>query len=161
MDEIQDIRDGYLNLRDAIATWVHDHLRGDAWYFQPTPLSNAPAWIVGHLIAFEQQFVYDAIPGYAFPRGASPEVVERYKPGVAGFAVGAKSLIPVEEALASIARLRETSDHFLSAVRSSAPEVSGVDRRKVIEAYGHHTYHDTEHFGQLKYLSGTWERLHP
>jgi hypothetical protein len=161
MDEMQAIRNDYLELRDAIATWVRDHLQGDSWYYQPTPLSNTPAWIVGHLIAFEQQFVYDTIPGYAFPRGASLEVVERYKPGVAGFSLGKEALMPAGEALEGIARLREISDRFLSAVGSSAPAVSAVDRRNVIEAYAHHTRHDTEHFGQLKYLSGTWERLHP
>lgn len=161
MDEIQVVRDVYLKLRDEIAAWLRDHLQGEAWYYQPTPLSNTPAWIVGHLIAFEQQFVYDAIPGYVFPLGASADVVESYKPGVAGFSLKKGTLMPVTEALASLARLREISDRFLSAVGSSAPSVSAVDRRKVIGAYQHHAYHDTEHFGQIKYLSGTWERLHP
>ena len=159
MDEVAMIRDNYLTLRDSIASWIREHLIGAAWYYQPTPLSNPAAWIVPHLIAFEQQYVYDQIPGYPFPRGASPEVVERYKPGVAGFAMGEKNLMSAEEALAGLARLREISDRFLSEIESGSAGTGGVERRLVFELYQHNSSHDTEHFGQLKYLSGTWSRL--
>ena len=160
MDEIAAIQDTYVKLRDAIASWIRDHLGGEAWYYQPTPLSNPAAWIVPHLIAFEQKYVYDEIPGYAFSRGASLEVVERYKPGVDGFAMGKRNLMTAEDALAGLARLREISDRFLSEIRSNSPGTQGVDRQKVLEVYQHNSSHDTEHFGQLKYLSGTWGRLH-
>ena len=157
MDEITVIHEGYLRLRDAVASWIKDNLGGAAWYYQPTPKSNSAAWIVGHLIAFEQQYVYDQIPGYAFPRGASAAVVERYKPGVAGYAMGEGELMSAEEALAGLARLREISDRFLSEVSSGT--AAAVDRGLVTECYRHNAVHDTEHFGQLKYLSGTWSRL--
>ena len=160
MDEITAIRDDYLKIRDEIASWIRDQLGGEAWYYQPTPLSNPAAWIVPHLIAFEQRYVYDEIPGYSFPRGASPEVVERYKPGVAGFSMGKDNLMPVEEALAGLARLRETSDRFFADIQSGAAGAGAVDLRQVFEVYRHNSSHDTEHFGQLKYLSGTWSRLH-
>jgi hypothetical protein len=159
MDEIEVIHESYLKLRDAIAAWIREHLGGAAWYYQPTPLSNPAAWIVPHLIAFEQQFVYDKVSGYSFPRGASPEVVERYKPGVAGFSMGEANLMSAEEALAGLAREREISDRFLSEVRSGRGGARGIDRRLVSEVYQHNASHDTEHFGQLKYLSGTWSRL--
>ena len=159
MDEIAAIRDNHLKLRDAIASWVRDQ-SGGAWYYQPTPLSNSAAWIVGHLIAFEQLYVYDEITGYSFPRGASAEVVERYKPGVAGFAMGQEVLIPVEEALAGLARQRGISDRFFSDILSGSTAAERVNRRQVFEVYQHHSSHDTEHFGQLKYLGGTWGRLH-
>ncbi len=160
MDEIAVVRDTYLKLRDAIASWIRDQLRSEAWYYQPTPLSNSAAWIVPHLIAFEQQFVYDKIPGYRFPRGATAEVVERYKPGVAGYSMGKADLMTAEEALAGLARLRETSDRFLSDMQSGSARTKGVDPRLVSDVYQHNASHDTEHFGQLKYLSGTWSRLH-
>jgi hypothetical protein len=159
MDEIAEIQDDYLRLRDEIASWVRDHLAGEAWYYQPTPVSNPAAWIVPHLIAFEQQFIYDEIAGYAFPRGASPEVVERYKPGVAGYGMGKGSLMSAAEALAGLARLREISDRFLSDLRDGGPGAKGVDRGRVLQVYRHNSSHDTEHFGQLKYLGGTWGRL--
>jgi|WetSurMetagenome_2_1015567.scaffolds.fasta_scaffold589448_2 hypothetical protein len=161
MEEIAAVQEAYGKLRDAIASWIRDRLRGEAWYYQPTPLSNPAAWIVPHLIAFEQAFVYDAIPDYPFPRGASPEVVERYKPGVDGFALGKARLMTVEEAMAGIARLRGISDGLFADIRSGSTRAGGVDRRKVIAVYQHNASHDTEHFGQLKYLSGTWDRLHP
>jgi DinB superfamily len=160
MDEIAVIRDNHLKLRDDIAAWVHDHLSGAAWFFQPTPLSNPAAWIVPHLIAFEQQFVYDQISGYPFPRGVSPHVVERYKPGVDGFSMGEANLMSAEEALAGLARLREITDRFLSEIQSGGAGQGAVDRQQVLELYQHNFSHDTEHFGQLKYLSGTWSRLH-
>jgi hypothetical protein len=160
MEEIVFIHDNYLKLRDAIASWIRDNFGGAAWYYQPTPLSNPAAWIVPHLIAFEQQYVYDQIPGYSFPRGASPEVVERYKPGVAGFSLGKGNLMSAEEALAGLTRLREISNRFFSDLRSEGAGARGVDRDKVFELYQHNSSHDTEHFGQLKYLSGTWSRLH-
>jgi hypothetical protein len=159
MSEIAVVHDNHLKLRDSIASWIRDHLGDAAWYYQPTPLSNPAAWIVPHLLAFEQQYVYDQIPGYSFPRGVSPEVVEHYKPGVAGFAMGKGDLMPAEEALAGIARLREISDRFLSEILSAAPGAGSVDHRLVFELYQHNFTHDTEHFGQLKYLSGTWSRL--
>ncbi len=159
MDEIAVIHHNYLKLRDAIASWIRDQLGGAAWYYQPTPLSNPAAWIVPHLIAFEQQFVYDKIPGYPFPRGASPEVVERYRPGVAGFSMGEANLMSAEEALAGLARLREISDGFLLEVASGSARARGVGRQLVCEVYQHNASHDGEHFGQLKYLSGTWSRL--
>jgi DinB superfamily len=158
MDEITAIRDDYLALRDAIAEWVRGQLGGAAWYYQPTPLSNPAAWIVAHLIAFEQHYIYDEIHGYPFPRGASPEVVESYKPGVDGFSMGQENLMPVEEALAGLARLRGISDRFFADMESGG--AGAVDRRQVLELYRHNSSHDTEHFGQLKYLSGTWSRLH-
>lgn len=160
MDEIAALRDTCLTLRDEIAAWVRGHLAGGAWYYQPTPLSNPAAWIVGHLLAFEQQFVYDQIHGYAFPRGASTEVVERYKPGVDGFSMGERNLMPAEEALEGLARLRGISDRFFSEILSGGTAARAVDRLKVVELYQHNASHDTEHFGQLKYLSGTWSRLH-
>ena len=160
MDEIAVIHDNHLKLRDAIASWIRDHLGGAAWYYQPTPLSNPAAWIVPHLLAFEQQYVYDQIPGYSFPRGVSLEVVERYKPGVAGFSMGEGNLMSAEEALAGLTRLREISDRFFSEILSGSAGAGEVDRGQVFELYQHNSSHDTEHFGQLKYLSGTWGRLH-
>ena len=160
MDDIAVIHDNHLKLRDAIASWIRDHSSGAAWYYQPTPLSNPAAWIVPHLLAFEQQYVYDQIPGYTFPLGVSAEVVERYKPGVDGFSMGEGNLMSAEEALAGLARLREISHQFFSEITSGNAGAGGVDRRKVLELYRHNSSHDTEHFGQLKYLSGTWGRMH-
>lgn len=159
VDEIAIIREDYRELRDAIASWIRDHLRGKAWYYQPTALSNPAAWIVPHLIAFEQQYVYDQISGYAFPRGATPEVVERYRPGVSGYAMGEANLMSADEALAGLARLRGITERFLSELLSGAADTRGVDGGQVRAAYRHNFSHDTEHFGQLKYLSGTWGRL--
>ncbi len=159
MEEMEVIRKSYLDLRDAIASWVRDQLDGKAWYYQPTPLSNPAAWIVGHLIAFEQEYVYDQIPGYSFPRGATAEVVERYRPGVAGYAMGEKSLMSAREALAGLARLRGITDRFLRELLSGAAAAKAVDQGQVRDAYQHNFTHDTEHFGQLKYLTGTWGRM--
>jgi len=160
MDEIAALRESYLELRDSIASWVRDSLGSEVWYYQPTALSNPPAWIVAHLIAFEQEYVYDQIPGYSFPRGATPDVVQRYRPGVAGYAMGEASLMSTEEALAGLAHLRGITDRFLSEVLSGAADARAVDRAVISDAYRHNLSHDTEHFGQLKYLTGTWSRLH-
>ncbi len=159
MEEMEVIRESYLDLRDAIASWIRDHLGGQAWYYQPTSLSNPAAWIVPHLIAFEQEYVYDQISGYSFPRGATPQLVERYRPGVAGYAMGEKNLMSAAEALAGLARLRGITDRFLSELLSGAAAAKAVDQGQVRDAYRHNFNHDTEHFGQLKYLSGTWSRL--
>ena len=159
MEGIAEVRDRYLRLRDSIASWTRAHLDGAAWYYQPTPVSNPAAWIVPHLLAFEQQFVFDKIPGRSIPSGVSADVVERYKPGAAGFAMGEGNLMSLEEALAGIARMREISNRFLSGLLSAGAAEPGVDRQAVIELYQHNFDHDTEHYGQLKYLSGTWARL--
>jgi hypothetical protein len=115
---------------------------------------------VPHLIAFEQQYVYDQIRGYSFACGASLEVVERYKPGVAGFSIGEGNLMSAEESLTGLARLREISDRFFSEIRSGSADTRRVDRGQVFELYKLNSSHNAEHFGQLKYLSGTWSRLH-
>ncbi len=159
MDEIAALRENYLELRNAIASWIRESLGGKAWYYQPTALSNPAAWIVPHLLAYEQEYVYDQIPGYAFPRGVAPAVVERYRPGVAGYAIGEASLMTAEEALTGLAHLRGITDRFLTELLSGAAAAEGVDRGLVLDAYRHNISHDGEHFGQLKYLSGTWSRL--
>jgi hypothetical protein len=74
--------------------------------------------------------------------------------------MGQGNLMSAEEALAGLARMREISNRFLSEMRSGDAGPGGVDRQHVLEVYQHNSSHDTEHFGQLKYLSGTWGRLH-
>jgi hypothetical protein len=159
MEGIAEIRERHLRLRDSVAAWIRTHFDDASWYYQPTPVSNPAAWIVPHLLAFEQQFVFDKIPGRPVPPGVSAEVVERYKPGVAGFETGKGNLMSLEEALSALARMREISNHFLSQLILASPAQPAVDPQQVVELYQHNFTHDTEHFGQLKYLSGTWGRL--
>lgn len=158
MDEMAFVHSSYLKLRDAIVAWVRKSLAGDAWYFRPSPLANSAAWILPHLVAFEQTKVHDRIAGHGLPRLALPEMVERYKPGVAGYSMPEGELMGLEEALAAVARAREMTDRFFAQLQAGDPAVAGVDRALVFERYLLNFTHDTEHYGQLKYLSGTWER---
>lgn len=159
MDNIEFVHQRYLELRDAIVSWLGKHLQGPAWYYRPTPLSNGAAWIVPHLVAFEQQRVFDRIAGHDLARVVPVEVVERYKPGASGWSMPDADLMSAEEALAALARGRAATDAFLSRLRAGDPALAGVDRAQVFERYLLNFTHDTEHYGQLKYLTGTWERL--
>ena len=159
MDEIVFMHESYLKLRDAIVVWVRKNLSGAAWYYRPSPLANSAAWIVPHLVVFEQIKVHDRITGHGFPPLASAELVERYKPGAAGYAMPEAELMSLEGALGAIARARELTERFFALLHGADPTVAGVDRGLVFERYLLNFTHDTEHYGQLKYLSGTWDRI--
>jgi hypothetical protein len=158
MNELEFILARYLKLREAIANWLRKHFDEAAWHFQPTPQSNAAAWIVPHLFVFEQIKVYDQIPGYTFPRLAADELVARYRPGAPGYSLRLEESMGLEEAIDYLAQARTITETFLGALLAGDPAVAGLDRRLVFDRYFLNFTHDTEHYGQLKYLTGTWQR---
>ena len=158
MNELEFMLHRYLKLREAIANWLKKNFDEGAWYYQPAPTANAAAWIVPHLIVFEQIKVYDQIPGYAFHRVATDEQVERYKPGAAGYAMGRGELMTMEEALVGLAAARKITEAFFHALLTDSPLTAGIDRRVAFDRYFLNFTHDTEHYGQIKYLTGMWQR---
>ena len=158
MNELEFILARYLTLRDAIINWLGEHFDDAAWYYQPTPQANAAAWIVPHLVVFEQIKVYDQIPGATLPRIATDAEVARYKPGAAGYAMPRAELMGLEDAVTALLRARAATEAFLGKLMANNPAFSGVDRRLVFDRLFLNFTHDTEHYGQLKYLTGLWQR---
>jgi hypothetical protein len=158
MNDLEFMLNRYLKLREAIANWLKKNFDEDAWYFQPAPAANSAAWIVPHLIVFEQIKVYDQIPGYAFHRVATEEQVARYKPGAAGYAMGRGELMPMHDVLVGLAATRKITETFFHALLTDSPLVAEVDRRVAFDRYFLNFTHDTEHYGQIKYLTGLWQR---
>jgi hypothetical protein len=158
MNEVEFLLGRYLKLREAIGNWLRQNFDEEAWYYQPAPTANPAAWIVPHLIVFEQIKVYDQIPGYAFHRVATEEQVARYRPGAAGYAMGRGELMGMEEALVGLGAARKITEAFFHALLTDAPLVAGVDRRLACDRFFLNFTHDTEHYGQIKYLTGLWQR---
>jgi len=150
MNDLEFMLNRYLKLREAIANWLKKNFDEDAWYFQPAPAANSAAWIVPHLIVFEQIKVYDQIPGYAFHRVATEEQVARYKPGAAGYAMGRGELMPMHDVLVGLAATRKITETFFHALLTDSPLVAEVDRRVAFDRYFLNFTHDTEHYGQIK-----------
>ena len=44
---------------------------------------------------------------------------------------------------------------------TDSPLTAGVDRRVAFDRYFLNFTHDTEHYGQIKYLTGLWQRRNP
>lgn len=160
MDGLEFIHGRYVKLREAIRNWLGKHSDEESWYFQPVPQANSAAWIVPHLLAFEQIKVYRQIPGGRFPELLSPEQEARFRPGAAGYAMERGELMTLADALDGLARAQEASTRFLAALRAGDPELQEVDRQLVFDRYFLNFTHDTEHYGQLKYLTGVWQRRH-
>ena len=126
----------------------------------PTEKSNAVAWIVPHIAAFEKIMVIDKIEGYVFDSFISPEAVEQYRPGVNGFSFKQDDLLSLEEAILLLQEAQKVSITFLDELITQSPTVQAVEPQIAFERYLLNFSHETEHFGQLKYLLGTWQRTH-
>jgi hypothetical protein len=159
MDEIRFIRDQYVSVRDSLVSWLPKHLAGRAWYFQPRPQSTSAAWIVPHLVAFEQVTIFGTLKGWQFPPVADADFVERYRGGAAGHTMGDSDLCTPEQALASLTGARGATVGLLDALIGGQPSAAAVGRNDVFRRDLANFSHDTEHVGQLKYLAGTYERL--
>jgi len=68
----------YLKLRESIIKYL-DQFDEESYFYQPTIKSNATAWIIPHISAFEKLMVIDKIEGYNFGIFISQEEIEKYK----------------------------------------------------------------------------------
>ena len=158
MNDIEFAKAQYLKLRVAVIKFL-DKFDDESYYYQPTEKSNSTAWIVPHISAFEKLMVTDKIPGFAFDDFITPEDIAKYKPGVDGFAFGRKDMMDIEEAVELLERTQEVSVSFLDDLIDDAASAKDVDMQNAIDKYLFNFSHETEHYGQLKYLLGTWERM--
>ena len=100
--------------------------------------------------------VTDNIAGYDFPQFISQMDVDKYKPGVDGFTFTQKEMLTKTEAIELLEKAQEVSVLFLDGlIHGSAEE---IDIEVATSKYQLNFSHETEHFGQLKYLLGTYNR---
>jgi hypothetical protein len=158
MTDLLFVRKQYLALRESFISFL-GKFNDDSYFYQPTTKSNSAAWIVPHISAFEKIMVTDKIGGYEFPEFITLENVNKYKPGVDGFAFSKDDMLGIAEAIELLERTREVSIGFLDDMISEAASVKDVDPKTAIDKYLFNFSHETEHYGQLKYLLGTWKRV--
>lgn len=151
------IKNQYVKLRDSLITYL-GKFNEESYFFQPTRVSNSPAWIAPHISAFEKIMVVDKIPGYAFEKFISQEDIDKYKPGVDAFSFAKDEMMSTEKAIELLKKTKDCSLKFLNALIDGTSG-SNVDPEIVKEKYLLNFSHETEHYGQLKYLLGTWKRL--
>lgn len=153
------IKNNYTKLRNALIKYL-EKFDDSAYYYKPTDKSNAVAWIVPHIVAFEKEKVMDFIEGYKFKTIMSDEDVAKYRPGVDGFAFSENELMTKDEAIKHLQLTLEISIKFLDDIINNADEIDNVDRDIVFARYMLNINHETEHYGQMKYLLGTHMRIH-
>jgi hypothetical protein len=158
MDDLELVKSLYLKLRDSLIAFL-GKFDDDSYFYQPTPKSNATAWIVPHISAFEKLMVTDKIPGFDFPQFITPENVAIYKPGVEAYALTRDEMMEISEAIELLKQTEKVSIGFLDDMIGGRDSIREVDRSVVIDKYLLNFSHETEHFGQLKYLLGTWNRM--
>lgn len=157
MNEFEFIKTRYLQVRNALIKYL-EKFDEQSYYYQPTEKSNATAWIVPHLAAFERVMIMDHIPGFKFNQFISEEDIEKYKPGADGFALEKKEALSKDEAIKLLRKAQKTTLEFLDLLINNAKEVEKVDRNIAFDKYLLNFTHDTEHYGQIKYLLGTFKR---
>lgn len=152
------LKANYLKLRNALIKYL-DRFSEEGYFYQPTKKSNATAWIVPHIVAFEKVMVTSRIEGYDFPEFISKEHVEKYKPGVDAFTFKKKELLSKEEAIKLLEKSKEVLIKFLEEVIHDTEKTAKVDKAVVFDKFMLNFSHETEHYGQIKYLLGTHKRL--
>lgn len=153
------IKANYLQLRRAMMKYL-EKFDEESYFYQPTEKSNAVAWIVPHIAAFEKIMVADKITGYDFEEFITTEDVEKYKPSVAGYAYAKDQMMSIEDAIALLKKTMEVSNAFLDEIVHDSEKVKDVDKTIVFDKYMLNFSHETEHYGQIKYLLGTFKRTH-
>ena len=157
MKDFELLKSNYLKLREAMIKYL-SKFEDDSYFYQPTDKSNATAWIVPHIVAFEKVMVTDKILGYDFLEFISKEDVEKYKPTVDGFSFTKEQMMTKEEAIKLLEKTKEVSIQFLDNMINQTERIKNVDPEIAFDRYMLNFSHETEHLGQLKYLLGTWIR---
>ncbi|MBN1330315.1 MAG: DinB family protein [Candidatus Heimdallarchaeota archaeon] len=160
MKDFELIKSNYLKVRASIIKYL-EKFDDDRYFYQPTEKSNSTAWIVPHIVAFEKVMVTDHIENYDFASFISTEDVEKYKPGVNGFAFTKKQMLTKEQAIELLTKVQDVSMQFLDDMINESEAISEVDAEIAFSKYLLNFSHEMEHFGQLKYLLGTYNRTHP
>ncbi|MFX1439778.1 MAG: hypothetical protein ACFFFD_05970 [Promethearchaeota archaeon] len=158
MDDLELVKSLYLKLRESLIAYLGKFDDG-SYFYQPTPKSNATAWIVPHISAFEKLMVTDKIPGFDFPQFITAENVAIYRPGVKAYALARDEMMQISEAIELLKLTQKVSIGFLDDMIAGRNSVREVDHAVVVDKYLLNFSHETEHYGQLKYLLGTWKRM--
>lgn len=151
------VKKQYLILREAVIKFL-DRFDESSYYYQPTLKSNTTAWIIPHISAFEKLMVVDKIVGYNFSEFISQENIGKYKPNVDGFKFKKEEMMSKEQAIELLKRTQEVSVKFLDDLIAQNDSVKDVDPETAFNRYLLNFSHETEHYGQIKYLIGTWQR---
>ncbi|MFX0204541.1 MAG: DinB family protein [Candidatus Hodarchaeota archaeon] len=147
----------YMKLRGAVIKFL-DRFNESSYYYRPTLKSNTTAWIIPHISAFEQLMVVDKIIGYNFSEFISQENIDKYKPNVDGFKFKKEEMMSIEQAIELLKRTQEVSVKFLDEMIAQNDSAKEVDPETAFNRYLLNFSHETEHYGQIKYLIGTWQR---
>jgi hypothetical protein len=158
MDDMELVESLYTKLRESLIAYL-GKFNEDSYFYQPTPKSNAAAWIVPHISAFEKVMVTDKISGFDFPEFIGPDDVAKYRPGVEAYTLNKGEMMGISEAIELLKRTQEVSLGFLDDMIAGRDSMRNVDRTVAFEKYLFNFSHETEHLGQLKYLLGTWKRV--
>ena len=156
MSDLRFIIQQYSKLRDSLVNYL-GKFNDESYFYQPTKVSNSPAWIVPHISAFEKVMVVDKIPGLALSEFISPNDVAIYRPGVEAYSFTSDQLMGLDDAIKLLEKTKEVSCAFLEELASG--QSREVDMDVASERYLLNYSHETEHYGQLKYLLGTWKRV--
>jgi len=159
MKDFELIKANYLKVRASIIKYL-EKFDEERYFYQPTEKSNSAAWIVPHIVAFEKVMVTDQIENYEFSEFISTVDVEKYKPGVDGFNFTKKDMLTKEEAIILLTKAHEISIQFLDDIINQSDKISEIDAEQAFSRYLLNFSHEMEHFGQLKYLLGTYNRNH-
>lgn len=151
------VKKQYLKLREAVIKFL-DRFDEGSYYYQPSLKSNTTAWIIPHISAFEQLMVIDKIIGYNFGKFISQEYIDKYKPNVDGFKFKKEEIMSKNQAIELLKRTQEVSVKFLDDMIAQNNSVKDVDPETAFNRYLLNFSHETEHYGQIKYLIGTWQR---
>ena len=119
-------------------------------------MANSCAWIVPHNVVFEQLKIYDILEGYEFEAVCTPDQIEIYKPGAAGYAFPPDQLMKKADALELMRRAHDVSVAFLDTMIADVP--AGVDPQRAFDLFQRNFAHETEHYGQVKYLHNVFMR---
>ena len=151
------VKNTYLKLRASVIKYL-EKFNEESYYYQPTNKSNATAWIVPHIVAFEKVMVVDRIQGYNFPLFIIQADVDKYKPAVDGFNFKREEMMTKVEAIELLQQAQEVSIEFIDNIINQSDDVIDVDPQIAFDRYLFNFSHETEHLGQMKYLLGTWKR---
>ncbi|MFX0063403.1 MAG: DinB family protein [Candidatus Hermodarchaeota archaeon] len=159
MPDFKHLKVQYLKLRESVIKYL-DQFDEKSYFYQPTIKSNTTAWIIPHISAFEKLMVIDKIEGYNFGIFISQEEIEKYKPGVDAFNFKKEELMDKKQAIELLGKTQEVSIKFLDDMIAQTNSVKAVDPENAFNRYFFNFSHETEHYGQIKYLIGTWKRTH-
>jgi hypothetical protein len=158
MNDLELVKSLYSNLRESLIAFLGKFDDG-GYFYQPTPKSNAAAWIVPHISAFEKLMVTDKISGFDFNQFITPEDVAIYKPGVDAYTFTRDEMMGISEAIELLRLTQKVSMGFLDDMIVGRDSIREVESAVVVDKYLLNFSHETEHYGQLKYLLGTWKRM--